>query len=241
MYRVSAYNAVEKLVKILCLFLLSPGEEPEAIEITPKEDGCLSDIGKCGASGITLNFRVKLKAIVENSIIFSSGGEQESGYGMALFYALGRFQFVVRIRTTVWRCYFDTLPVKRWVQLTLSWQENYGVIVYVNRRSVARSIVSIPRMKPLGGDLPRTKIFIGRAYFEKSVFKYTSMVIERFQFFFGTPQALVRHQLIQLGKWHTFMFAFMFDIVSFHKLSYLFICPYVLFVHAFVCLSSMLS
>ena len=195
-----ASSGVKKIVKILCLFLLSSGDEPEAIEITPKDDSCLSDIGKCGTSGITLNFRVKLKMIVENSIIFSSGGEQESGYGMALFYALGRFQFVVRTRDTVWRCYFDTLPINRWVQLTLSWQENYGVIVYVNRRSVARSIVSTPRMQPLGGDLPPTKIFIGRAYFKKSVFKYTSMVIERFQFFFGTPQALVRQRLIQLGK-----------------------------------------
>lgn len=177
------------------------GADPKAIEIVPKDDGCLGDIAKCGTDGITLNFRVKLKALLENSVIFSTGGEQESGYGMALFYAFGRFQFVVRTRTAVWRCYFNTFRLGRWVQLSVSWQENYGVIVYVNRRSVARSIVSIPRMQPMTGKIPRTSLFIGCAALKSSIFKYTPMVIEDFQFFFDTPQTLVRRGLIQLGKY----------------------------------------
>ena len=183
----------------------STDAEPEAIEVTAKEDSCLGDIAKCGADGVTYNFRVKLKALVENSVIFSSGGEEESGYGMALFYALGQFQFVVRTRTAVWRCSFSAIRVNRWMQLTLSWQENYGVVVYVNRRSVARSIMSIPRMPPMTGKIPRTNLFIGRASVTKSAFKYTPMVIEGFQFFFDTPQTLVRRGLIQLGKIYMYL------------------------------------
>ena len=52
----------------------------EFIEIDSKEDDCLGDIEKC-KSGLTLGFRLKIITLVDNTVIFSSGGENDESYG----------------------------------------------------------------------------------------------------------------------------------------------------------------
>ena len=51
------------------------------ISIESKEDDCLADLEKCSDSGVTFALRLKVTVLVENSVIFSSGAENDEGYG----------------------------------------------------------------------------------------------------------------------------------------------------------------
>lgn len=117
-------------------------------ELVPAADGCLGNIDLCADVGVTYRFTIEVTTLVENSFICSSSGEIEDGYGVAVFYRFGRFQYIVRTSIGTWFAEAEAIAEGAWATISVSWQYEYGLTIFHNDVIVARTTTFIAR----GGD-----------------------------------------------------------------------------------------
>ena len=66
--------------------------EAKFLTITTEASNCLGNPNACVETGLTFRLNIKLLALVEDTYLFSSGGENSDVSGMAMFYKFGKFQ-----------------------------------------------------------------------------------------------------------------------------------------------------
>lgn len=120
-------------------------DDSHSSSLTPSGGSCLSNLESCSDNGLTFCFRIKPTSFVENSYIFSSGADQDDGYGITIMYRFGKLQYVVATQSEVWYAESEALPLNQWSTLCISWQQNYGLEIIINNIIVARTTIPIVR------------------------------------------------------------------------------------------------
>ena len=157
---------------------------------TPTDtSSCFANILQCDNDlGMTLIFRLRIGLYREKMTVLSSGGEDDSSVGFAMFYRYGRLQYTVTTSTKVWYASSARLALNAWHEFAFSWSDTTGLEIYMDGSLVVRSTAFVKRTmvtKSLG------IISIGKAASETSVRVRTVCTLEKITFYYARYTVLI--------------------------------------------------
>ena len=116
--------------------------------IIPAPGSALLNLTSVAESGITIRIRIKFTQFTENDCYFTTGGDDATGQGVALFYRFGRMFAIFSTETEMWTVSFsaaDILSFKTWYKFELSWSAESGLSVCINDGFVVKTTVAMTR------------------------------------------------------------------------------------------------
>ncbi|XP_025096161.1 uncharacterized protein LOC112565098 isoform X2 [Pomacea canaliculata] len=138
--------------------------------------------------GLSVTFNLKLKQVLGDEYIFTSGGDEENGQGLSLYFHLGRLFLTVSTKDLVWSVSVPTsvLRLNVFMSIEFSWSRQSGLELLVDRVVVARTTTYI-RRQILG--VSRTNFFVGRSLgFPANRSVFAGIAIEAWSFTHSTRQ-----------------------------------------------------
>lgn len=138
--------------------------------------------------GLSVTFNLKLKQVLGDEYIFTSGGDEENGQGLSLYFHLGRLFLTVSTKDLVWSVSVPTsvLRLNVFMSIEFSWSRQSGLELLVDRVVVARTTTYI-RRQILG--VSRTNFFVGRSLgFPANRSVFAGIAIEAWSFTLSTRQ-----------------------------------------------------
>ncbi|XP_059165094.1 mucin-2-like [Physella acuta] len=117
----------------------------QAIVIPVSNDSCLTNPSAC-TQGLTIHVTIKVVSIVENSIIFTSGGDKPDQPGVTMVYRFGMIHIVVSTTNQSWYLSVprDTINWSlEFVSVYVSWSLDTSLKLVINNVLVAETTTSI--------------------------------------------------------------------------------------------------
>ena len=107
---------------------------------------CLLNPMACQVNGFTFQFTFEYTKIEENTYLLTSGGETPDGPGMAIVYRFGQLQIVMSTLKLSWYTSVskNEIPKNTPTTMTISWNVNIGLEVFVNNVFVTANTLPVP-------------------------------------------------------------------------------------------------
>lgn len=174
------------------------------VQIKPnKKNTCIADLMKCIDTGFTISLKMKIIEVEKDSFIFSSGGEREDSYGLALKYVaeLNVYKAIVTTTDKQWilKIEKDKIVTDKWITLDLSFRGDTGVALYVDSKLLAREIKYEKRAVTVEKSVV-SSLFIGHSSTSTIVEVSATVQVEVVNFFSATRESLVRADAIADSK-----------------------------------------
>ena len=146
-------------------------------------------------SGITIRIRIKFTQFIENDCYMTTGADEATGQGIALFYRFGRMFAIFATETEMWTVSFsanDMLSFKTWYKFELSWSAATGLSVYINDGFVVKTTVTMTRTFVA----TRSVVSVYLATCSETSINTAVIEVEEFATFTST-----RTFLVEMGGW----------------------------------------
>lgn len=152
------------------------------IDVGLQKDLCIGDTDLCHL-GVTIAFTMKIHRIDEDGYVFTSCGDRSDSYGYAMYYKRNQLYVTISNSRRRWVAAWRADNIDHAADYLISWSQQNGLSVYVNRDQVAQSTDSFERRI----DSPRECTFLlGRS----DDGRFTSLTIERWMFIFASKEIL---------------------------------------------------
>lgn len=109
------------------------------------QNSCLQKPELCLNLGFSFKFSLKISAMIENSYIFSSGGDLPDSRGVSLYIRKGRMYLTLSTVDFEWTVVTVFRRVGVYFDFEFSWGLNYGLECFMDGVSVGRARAPIKR------------------------------------------------------------------------------------------------
>lgn len=111
--------------------------------------------------------------------------------GLAVVYALGRFRVIISTRTHIWYASVQRFELDSWTKLSVSWQIEFGLAIFIDSRFVTRTFTAVKRTMEISV-VQRSSLVIGG--------EGVRMAIEDVKILFATAEECGGVDLIRIGE-----------------------------------------
>ena len=143
----------------------------------------------------------------EGAVIFTSGGDISTSYGLAMWFSGGRVYLRVSTSTREWTVFTTDFQLNIFVNIKFSWSVQTGLVLFFNDRRVAFTEQFVKRTRV---DIKRTEEFLVGTTVDKTHF--TPMEIEGFEIAYCPVDTLEKLEVV-VGQ---FIFCFVYHLFSTH-------------------------
>lgn len=127
------------------------------IDLSNSDNGCLGNPAQC-EFGLSVTFNLKFVTFTENMYIFSNGGDEPDGFGVAMYYRRNRLFLTVSTETREWTVETTLIKVNVFYAVDFSWSEQTGLVLYLDGKEVASTKTYITKTVTV---TITTKFYIG--------------------------------------------------------------------------------
>ena len=154
-----------------------------------------------------LHFSYILLQLREGAVIFTSGGDISTSYGLAMWFSGGRVYLRVSTSTREWTVFTTDFQLNIFVNIKFSWSVQTGLVLFFTDRRVAFTEQFVKRTRV---DIKRTEEFLVGTTVDKTHF--TPMEIEGFEIAYCPVDTLEKLEVV-VGQ---FIFCFVYHLFSTH-------------------------
>lgn len=108
-------------------------------------NSCLRNPELCVQMGFSFRFSLKVSALIDESYIFSSGGDLPNYRGVSLFLRKGRMYLTLSTEDFEWTVVTVFRKVGVYFDFEFSWGLSYGLECFMDGVSVGRTIAPVKR------------------------------------------------------------------------------------------------
>ena len=112
----------------------------------------------------------------EGAVIFTSGGDISTSYGLAMWFSGGRMYLRVSTSSREWTVFTTNFQLNIFITVKFSWSARTGLVLFFNDRRVASTEQFVKRTRV---DIQRTEKFLIGTTVDKT--QFTPMEIEGFE------------------------------------------------------------
>lgn len=142
---------------------------------------CLGNTELC-KTGMTVSFNIKfLSELVDNTYIFTNGGDLPGSYGMAMWYDKKQIFLAISTSTQIWTVATTRVKIMEYFKCEFSWSKQ-GLYLYFNDELVAQETQFITRVRAA---VASNFLFIGKS-FDSTIF--CNMIFEGWNVVYSTKE-----------------------------------------------------
>lgn len=173
------------------------------------QNSCLQKPELCLNLGFSFKFSLRISAMIDNSYIFSSGGDLLDSRGVSLYIRKGRMYLTLSTQDFEWTVVTVFRRVGVYFDFEFSWGLNYGLECFMDGVSVGRARAPIKRTIKgtksygfrIGGPIPGGKRVASKCEVgSTTLVKAETRIVTAVGFVIGKAESLVCHVFYFFGK-----------------------------------------
>ena len=162
----------------------------EYVDFGDQSSECFGNLAKCN-HGMTLIFFLKPKTMIEDGYFLSSGPYH-------VWYENGQTHAQFSTPDKTWKVSTDRIMPGKWQRVDISWDEDRGLQLYVDKKRVATTRDYTSDSRPQRFDDPN--VYLGRPSDDIYTGRYADAVFDEMEVWYANRDHLVAFGLIVDGK-----------------------------------------
>ena len=160
----------------------------EYLSLGDQHDSCLGNLAKC-EHGLTVSFLMNPQRFIENGYFMSSGP-------YSVYYKNGKVRAKFSTDDDTWEVATDSIQLNKWQKVELSWDEERGLQMYVDKSLVASSATATPNTD---GPISDYDVYLGRPNGDSAGY-FSDVIMDELEFWYAYRDHLAAFGLLDEGR-----------------------------------------